>query len=79
MLPAMLPRRSTSHELQLQRELDGLRTMICRLRRELETKQGVVGRLETLVHERDEGVIPIPIAEAQDHLCRFFAFLPLTW
>jgi hypothetical protein len=32
-----------------------------------------------LVHERDEGVIPIPIAEAQDHLCRFFAFLPLTW
>jgi hypothetical protein len=56
MLPAMLPRRSTSHELQLQRELDGLRTMICRLRRELETKQGVVGRLETLVHERDERV-----------------------
>jgi hypothetical protein len=48
------PRRSSSHELELQRELDGLRTMICCLRRELETKQGVVGRLETLVHERDE-------------------------
>jgi hypothetical protein len=33
----------------------------------------------SLVHERDEAVIPIPIAEARSHLCRFFAFLPPTW
>jgi hypothetical protein len=33
----------------------------------------------SLVHERDEKVIPISIAEARSHLCRFFAFLPPTW
>jgi hypothetical protein len=33
----------------------------------------------TLVHERDEGVAPIPIAESRGRLCRFLAFLPLTW
>jgi hypothetical protein len=33
----------------------------------------------SLVHERDEEVAPIPIAEAREYLCRFFAFLPPTW
>ena len=33
----------------------------------------------SLVHERDEEVAPISIAEAQGYLCRFFAFLPPTW
>ncbi len=33
----------------------------------------------SLVHERDEEVAPISMAEAQGSLCRFFAFLPLTW
>ena len=33
----------------------------------------------SLVHERDEGVAPISIAEARGSLCRFFAFLPPTW
>ena len=33
----------------------------------------------SLVHERDEAVAPISIAEARGHLCRFFAFLPPTW
>lgn len=32
-----------------------------------------------LVHERDEGIRPIPIAEARGSLCRFMAFLPPTW
>jgi hypothetical protein len=32
-----------------------------------------------LVHERDEGMAPITIAQARGHLCRFFAFLPPTW
>jgi hypothetical protein len=33
----------------------------------------------SLVHERDEGMAPISIAEARGSLCRFFAFLPPTW
>jgi hypothetical protein len=33
----------------------------------------------SLVHERDEEILPISIAEARGHLCRFFAFLPPTW
>jgi hypothetical protein len=33
----------------------------------------------SLVHERDDGVAPISIAEARGRLCRFFAFLPPTW
>jgi hypothetical protein len=33
----------------------------------------------TLVHERDEEVVSISIAEARGVLCRFFAFLPPTW
>jgi hypothetical protein len=33
----------------------------------------------SLVHERDEGMAPISIAEARGYLCRFFAFLPPTW
>jgi hypothetical protein len=32
-----------------------------------------------LIHEREEEVEPIPIAEVRGHLCRFFAFLPPTW
>jgi hypothetical protein len=32
-----------------------------------------------LVHERDEGMARISIAEARGHLCRFFAFLPPVW
>jgi hypothetical protein len=32
-----------------------------------------------LVHEREEEVVPISIAKAGSHLCRFFSFLPLTW
>jgi len=36
----------------LQRENDNLKTTICLLRRELENRQGAVGRLELLVHER---------------------------
>jgi hypothetical protein len=33
-------------------EVDRLKTLICCLRRELENKQGAVGRLELLLHER---------------------------
>jgi hypothetical protein len=33
----------------------------------------------SLVHERDEGIAPMSIAEARGSLCRFFAFLPPTW
>ena len=32
-----------------------------------------------LVHEGDEGMAPISIAEARGYLCRFFAFLPPAW
>ncbi len=33
----------------------------------------------SLVHQRVEEIIPVPIAEVRSHLCRFFAFLPPTW
>lgn len=33
----------------------------------------------SLIHERDEEVVPISIGLVQRHLCRFFAFLPETW
>jgi hypothetical protein len=32
-----------------------------------------------LVHERDEDMTPIPLAEARQHLCRYFSFLPPSW
>jgi hypothetical protein len=41
--------------------------------------QAVREHRNALVHERDEEVVPIPIAEARGYLCRFFAFLPPTW
>jgi hypothetical protein len=46
-------RQPTRTELQLlKNENDGLRTEIVRLRRELENRQGAVGRLELLLRER---------------------------
>jgi hypothetical protein len=33
----------------------------------------------SLVHEREDEVEAVPIAEARGHLCRFFSFLPLEW
>ncbi|MCI0464288.1 MAG: hypothetical protein L0Z62_45720 [Gemmataceae bacterium] len=33
----------------------------------------------SLVHEREEEVEPIPIAVARGYLCRFFSFLPYEW
>jgi hypothetical protein len=33
----------------------------------------------SLVHEREDDVEPIPISTARGHLCRFFSFLPLQW
>jgi len=48
----MRPPKPTPAELQLKRENDGLKTTIVCLRREIENKQGAVGRLETLLRER---------------------------
>jgi len=48
-LPGMWPPKVLSN---LERENDKLRTTICSLRCELENKQGAVGRLELLLHER---------------------------
>jgi hypothetical protein len=39
-----------------ERDNDQLRTTICCLRREIETKQGAVGRLEYLLRERSERI-----------------------
>jgi hypothetical protein len=33
----------------------------------------------SLVHEREEAMGPIPIAVARGYLCRFFSFLPPRW
>jgi chromosome segregation ATPase len=40
----------------LERENDQLRTTICSLRRELENKQGAVGRLELALIQRSERI-----------------------
>jgi len=32
-----------------------------------------------LVHEREEAVVPVSIADARGRLCRFFSFLPPNW
>ena len=48
----MRPLRPTKAVLKLLRENDGLKTTIVVLRREIEDKQGAVGRLELLVRER---------------------------
>jgi hypothetical protein len=56
MLPAMLPRRSSSHELQLQRECEMLQLKLLKANSELRTKTVYAQRLEYLVHERDERV-----------------------
>jgi len=47
-------RRSTIAELNLQKENDGLRTEIVKLRHELTNKQGYAERLEVLLRERME-------------------------
>jgi hypothetical protein len=48
----MRPRKPSSAELHLIKENDSLRTTIVCLRRQIEDKQGAVGRLEILLRER---------------------------
>ena len=52
----MRPPKPTRAELQLQRELDQLRTVVVCLRRELTNKEGHVGRLEILLHQRTQTI-----------------------
>ena len=52
-MTAHAPARQRSRaETLLAREIDGLRTTICCLRRELENRDGAVFRLELLLRER---------------------------
>ena len=46
------PPKPTPAELKLRQDNDALRTVIVRLKRELENKQGAISRLETLLCER---------------------------
>lgn len=32
-----------------------------------------------LVHERDDRPDPVPLIDAEKHLCRFFSYLPDEW
>jgi hypothetical protein len=50
------PPRRSRFELELSRTVDDLRTKVCLLNRELENRQGAVGRLELLLHERLERI-----------------------
>ena len=52
----MRPTKPTPAELQLMRENDGLKTTIVCLRRELENREGHVGRLHVLMRERIERI-----------------------
>ena len=56
MLPAMLPRRCSAHELELQRECEVLQLKLLKANSELRTKTVYAQRLEYLVHERSERV-----------------------
>jgi len=59
------PRQRSRAEILLVREIDGLRTTICCLRRELENRDGAVSRLELLLRERLERVDALSNALAQ--------------
>ena len=50
------PPKPTPAELKLKLENDGLKTTIVCLRRDIESKQGAVGRLEVLMRERMERI-----------------------
>jgi hypothetical protein len=50
----MRPPKPSRDQLCLIRENGALRTTICCLGREIENKQGAVGRLELLLHERPQ-------------------------
>ena len=52
----MRPPKPTKAELQLRREVDGLKTTIVVLRRQLEDKDGHVSRLHVLMRERIERI-----------------------
>jgi hypothetical protein len=52
----MLPRRTSSHELELQKEITTLQLRLLRANSELRTKTVYAQRLEYLVHERSERV-----------------------
>ena len=66
-----LPRRRSSiAELHLlQKENDGLRTEIVKLRHELTNKQGYAERLEVLLHERMERIDDLngKLEQAREH------------
>jgi hypothetical protein len=59
--------------------LDGIAARRAIPPRRLESAHAVREYRNSLVHRRGGEAAPIPIAEARSHLCRFFAFLPLTW
>jgi hypothetical protein len=46
---------------------------------ELRNAHAVRGYRNTLVHEREEDIDPISIAEARKHLCKFLSFLTPTF
>ena len=50
------PPRRSRFEPELSRTVENLRTKVCLLNRELENRQGVVGRLELLLRERLERI-----------------------
>ena len=52
----MRPRKPAPAELQLRREVDGLKTTIVVLKRQLKDREGHVGRLHTLMRERIERI-----------------------
>ena len=46
---------------------------------ELKNAHAVREYRNLLVHERDEAMEPIPIADARHQLIKFFSFLPPNW
>ena len=59
--------------------LDGV-AATCRVQAErLANAHSVREYRNSLVHEREAVVLPIPVGEARGHLCKFLSYLPPDW
>ena len=59
----MRPRKPISAELQLRREVDGLKTTIVCLRREIENRNQYAGKLELVLHQRTKRAYGVEVQD----------------
>ncbi len=74
--------RTTQKKASPRKTQDLLNSVAAKQRISTDTLQGVQAVREyrnSLVHERDEAIIPLPLKDARRYLCTFFSFLPNHW